>query len=929
MKADGKLKAVHRGGPVGFACLAGGFAMKFRWLLIFIISLGFAAALSGEEDAPRTSSRHLKWEPLPALPDALGVAGPFVGVHNEALIVAGGANFPVADGEDLWKVPKVWHDEAWVLTKTTEGKYNWRTGFKLARAVGYGACVNSPRGIVCIGGNDATSTFANVFLLKWDAELNSLSTSPLPDLPQPLVYGAAAIIGNTVYIAGGQTDQALTTATTFFARLNLSALDDAKGPKAEWEILPPWPGPARAFNLVAAQHNGFDDCIYVIGGRMQNPAITGDAGIVALADVYEFNPKSFDKAAFDAKADTYRGQGEFANPWRRRADAPRPIMAGTASAIGQSHIFILSGADGELMKRIAQDPEFAKTHPGFPKRTWAYHTITDTWIDAGASPSNQVTTPPARWGKGIIVASGEVKPRVRTTQVWLVTPVSPDRSFGAVNFAVLVLYLLAMVGVGIYFTRRNKNTDDYFRGGQRVVWWAAGCSIFATMLSSITYMAIPAKAYAQDWVYLMGNMMILAVAPIAVYLALPFFRRIDATSAYEYLQKRFNLPVRLFGSASFTIFHIFRMAIVMSLAGLALATVTPLTASQCVLIMGVLSIIYCTLGGVEAVIWTDTIQTFVLLGGALVCFIIMASGTDGGLGGLLDAATKHNKLHTFNFHWDATSTSLALWVVIIGAIGQNISSYTADQAVVQRYMTTPDQKRAARSIWFAAILAIPASFLFFGLGTGLFAFYQSNPDKLDATFMTDQIFPLFIADQVPVGLAGLIVAGIFAAAQSTISTSMNSTATAVVTDFLRPFNALTTERGYLNAARTVTLLLGILGTLLGLLFVDPSIKSLFDKFLMIIGLFMGVLGGLFAMGVLTKKCNGPGALIGVIVGAAVMFAMPYFTKISGYLYAAIGLTTCFGVGYFASLLLPVTQKDLAGLTIHKLGESSSGEEALR
>jgi SSS family transporter len=429
-------------------------------------------------------------------------------------------------------------------------------------------------------------------------------------------------------------------------------------------------------------------------------------------------------------------------------------------------------------------------------------------------------------------------------------------------------------------------------------------------------------------------MMILAVAPIAVYLALPFFRRIDATSAYEYLEKRFNRPVRLFGSGLFTIFQISRMAIVMTLAALALAAVTPLTAFQCVLMMGVLSIIYCTLGGVEAVIWTDTIQTVVLLAGALVCLLMVVRGLDGGWGELAGTTAEFNKLHVFNLHWDATSVYLAWWVVVFGALGQNISSYTSDQAVVQRYMTTPDEKRAARSIWMAALLSVPASFLFFGLGTALFAFYRAHPHRLDATLDTDAILPLFIADELPVGVAGLVVAGIFAAAQSTISTSMNSTATAVVTDFLRPFGAAeqepandgtepqlreaAAERRYLNAGRWLTLVFGVIGTAIALLFIDPSIRLRFDLYLKVLGLFMGVLGGLFALGVLTRRSNGPGALVGVMCGSALVVLLLLKSHVNGYLFAAIGIVTCFVIGYAASLLIPVRTKDISGLTIHGL-----------
>lgn len=841
--------------------------------------------LTGASVRAADESQMLQWNELPAMPDTLGVAGPFVGIDHEAVIVAGGANFP----KPVWESNKVWRDDAYVMIRKGDG-YKWLTGFKLDRPLAYGAAVSTGRGIVCMGGADAERVYANCFLLTWDPAAQQIRQTPLPDLPEPCAYGAAALIGEVVYLAGGQSGTTLDTALTNLWSLDLSKIDARDGSFA-WQALPAWPGPSRAFNLTLAQNNGFDDCVYVISGRR-----LGETGMRFLKDVYEYTPGS--------------------KTWRKRSDVPTCVMAGAGAAIGQSHLFVLSGADGSLMTKA---DELKDEHPGFPKRAWAYHTITDTWIDAGQTPINQVTTIAVREGRDMLLIGGEVRPRVRTTQAWRITPAAHGVRFGPVNFGVLVIYLLTMVGVGVYFARKNTSTDDYFRGGQKIPWWAAGCSIFATMLSSITFMAIPAKAYAQDWVYIVGNFMIPCVAPIAVFVALPFFRRIDATSAYEYLHKRFNLPVRLFGSGLFTMFHIFRMGIVMSLAALALASVTPMTPAQCVLIMGVLSIIYCTLGGIEAVVWTDTIQTFVLLGGALLCFILVMIDIDGGFGRFIDIAMTDRKMHMANFDFSPTSyMTMAIWVVVLGGLGQNISSYTADQAVVQRYMTTPDRDTAARSIWTNAVLTIPASLLFFGMGTALYVYYKTHPQLLDPTINTDQIFPLFISTRLPIGAAGLIVAGIFAAAQSTISTSMNSTATTLITDFMRPFDACKSERGYLNASRLLTLLLGVVGTLIGLLFVDPDNRSLFDKFLWVIGLFMGVLGGLFCLGILTQRASGLGAFVGVITGAATMALLNLYSPVHFYLYAAIGITVCFVVGYVTSLIGPAKLDEHAGLTIHSM-----------
>lgn len=848
---------------------------------LIVLTVCCLAAMLGPKLAAEDSIQ-LDWQRLPDLPDDLGVAGAFVGVHEDVLIVAGGANF----ARPVWDNEKRWHDSIYVLRRA-DGGYVWSNGGKLARPIGYGAAVSTRSGVLCIGGNDSQQTFRDVFLLTWDAAAQQIVRTEYPPLPRGCAYGQAVRVGDVVYLAGGQDDQELGSAMRNFWALDLTKRD--QGPAFAWEELEPWPGVSRAFSVTASQHNGYDDCIYVMSGRRQD----GDT-VQFLTDVWEFNLRT--------------------RAWRARADLPQPIAAGTGIGYGQSHILVLGGDDGQM---FFQADQLGDRHPGFPRSAWAYHTITDSWASAGTTPENLVATIPVMWNNRIILASGELRPRVRSAAIWSVQPVGRQHGFGVVNYSILFGYLAAMVGIGVYFASKNKSTDDYFRGGMQIPWWAAGCSIFATMLSSLTYTGVPSKAFAQDWVYSIGNFMIPVVAFVGVFVALPFYRRLNVTSAYEYLEQRFSRPVRWFGSASFALFHVFRMAVVMSLTGLALAVATPLTPAQSVLLMGVLSILYCTLGGVEAVIWTDTIQTFVLLGGAVVAIVTLVAGTDGGLAGAVSMAVEGDKFRIANFHGDITSAQLALWVVVLGGIGQNISSYTADQAVVQRYMTTPDQRRAARSIWTNAVMTIPATLLFFGMGTALFAFYRSHPGRLDPTITTDQIFPLFIALEMPIGLAGLIVAGIFSAAQSTVSTSMNSVATTVVTDFMRPFHACRSESGYLWCARGITLLTGVAGTTFGLVFVNPNIRSLFDAFLMIIGLFMGVLGGLFLLGVMTRRANAFGALTGALVGAAVMISIWRFTQVTGYLYAAIGITTCFVTGYLASLVggQTKTDEDLTGLTL--------------
>lgn len=954
------------------------------FLAVWLLAAGSAAAQAGDG--------HLVWRQLPELPDGagntqpptnLGMADPFVGVHQDALLVAGGANFPIPDGGGLWDKATFKHycDQIWVLTRHdrngdgefSDDEYTWHTtDTTLPSPRAYGACASTDRGVVCVGGMSQTfdaegnqvaaEAHKDAFLLRWDKKKQQVTRVELPPLPVASVNGGAAAIGQTVYVFAGQTGVDLDSAMQEVYALDLSRLSAAgKGSPAReheednggrdgpvWRKVLSLPGGPRAYAAVVAQHNGYNHCLYVIGGRRTandddpdpvHASLDGRSAWHLYRDVWEFCPARYTPDAHDANSGVYAGKGRLAAPWRRRADIqlrgqPTPRCAGTAVAIGPSHILLLSGATGEIVRdafgQRKVDWADYPDHPGFSREVLSYHTVTDTWIDAGQAPlmadpidgedhqvsANAVTTPAIKWGGDIILANGEVRPKVRSPKIWAVTLKPHERRFTSLDFVVLAVYLLAMVGVGFYFARKNKSTDDYFRGGQRIPWWAAACSIYATMLSSLTYTGLPAKVFAQDWVLLVGNGMILATVPVAVYLALPFFRQIDATSAYEYLDKRFNLPVRLFGSAMFILFHISRMGIIMALTALALSAAVPMTPVQCVLLMGVLCLIYCSLGGVEAVIWTDTIQTFVLLGGAVLCLAFIIHGS-GGPGAFIQTGMADQKFTAVIWDFSPTSyTILAIWVIVIGGMGQNISSYMADQAVVQRYMTTPDRKLAARSIWASGLMAVPTSALFFAIGTGLYVFYKMHPAELDPTIKTDQIFPLFIVNNLPIGVAGLIVAGIFAAAQSTVSTSMNSTATAVVTDFLRPFRACKSEKGYLNAARLFTLILGTLGTLAGLLFVSPDVRLLLDVYFKVIGMFMGLLAGLFVLGVLTRRATGFGATAGLCASFALSLVVWQFTKTEGYLYAAISIAGCLSVGYLASLVGPVQTKPLDGLTIH-------------
>ena len=489
-----------------------------------------------------------------------------------------------------------------------------------------------------------------------------------------------------------------------------------------------------------------------------------------------------------------------------------------------------------------------------------------------------------------------------------------DAGFGWINYSVLAIYLLLMVGIGAWCSRRNKNTDDFFRGGQRIPWWAAGFSIFATMLSSITFMAVPAMAYGADWYLFLANSYIL-ITPIVIYVFLPFYRRLNITSAYEYLEKRFNLAARMVASGLFVFFQTGRIAIVLYLPALALSTVSSFDLNSSILVMGVLCIIYTMMGGIEAVIWTDVVQTLVLVGGALFSLVLILSRLDISVAEAVRIGVDNQKFFE-GTDWSWNLMSGTAWTILIGSLFHNMFAYTASQDVVQRYITTRDEKSAAKAIWLNALISAPAQAVFFAIGTALFIFYKFNPGRLIDGITNDAIFPFFIVHEMPVGVAGLIVAGLFAAAQSSASSSMNSVATALVTDFYKRLKPDSTEKTNLLLARLLTLLTGAIGVAAALAVASSDLRSALEAYLNIIGLFGGTISGLFILGIVFRKANGFGAVTGALVSAIVVFLIRDF--IHFYAYAFVGIFTTVTVGLFSSFLAGKQDPGkLDGLTILK------------
>lgn len=804
----------------------------------------------------------------PAKPMSDAVSGHYAAWLMGELSTYGGCNFPdvpCADGGQ-----KVYYPQA------------------------YGASVQVPGGAVYLGGMNATTSLSEcVFLSAADGK-----STPISSLPKPLDNFAATYHGGMLWVAGGQSNGV--------PNREVYSLPYPSNATA-WSLAATLPDECRLQPCVVAQNTATGYALFVFGGYQ--PKGDSQEALVHTDGVY-------------MPIATLKKGGATPAQWKRTAPATinnnvnhpetihhssQALVGSTCATSGYSHVLFFGGVDHDIfLSAISgqQDSLYLRHQPEwyrFRKDVLTYHTITDSW---GILPGDSLLAragaclTPEVGGKGWSYSGGELMPGVRTTDVSHIE-VTNDKSFGWLNWTILIFYLVAMLLMGFYFMRKEKGADDFFKGGGRIPWWAAGISIYATMLSAITYMTIPAKAYTTNWTYYPMLWMILLISFPVIKYYLPYFRKLNVTSAYEILEQRFNLFTRLLASTLFCIFMIVRMAIVLYLPSLALTAVTGIDIYLCIVLMGLVTIIYCTMGGVEAVIWGDVIQGLILVFGAIFAVIYLAVNTEGGVMGCIDIALENDKLRLFD--WNNSWSQACWWVIIIGGLANNLISYTSDQTVIQRYLTTPDEKSAGRGILVNGLMSVFVSVAFYMIGTGLYTFYKTHPAELDVTMaQSDAIFPFFMMSQMPAGVAGALIAAIFAATMSTISSNINSVATAFSIDFWKRFRR-TTDSQLVVVARWASMVSGMVGLLLALFMATWDIQSFLDFFNEALGLLTSGLGGLFFIAVFMKRVKGYAALAGFVVGEAVVFWMSECTDANFFLFGATGMVVSIVVAWLLSI----------------------------
>ena len=818
----------------------------------------------------------------PAMPMDNAVSGHYAAWQMGGLSTYGGCNFPdvpCADGGQ-----KVYYPKA------------------------YGASVQVPGGAVYLGGMDATASLSDcTFLSATDG-----NSTPIAPLPKPLDNFAATYHNGMLWVAGGQTNGV--------PNRDVYSLP-YPGNATTWTLAATLPDECRLQPCVAVQNTATGYALFIFGGyqpktESQEALVHTDGVYMSIAALKKGNATQWKRTApaiVNVNEDDNDNENEGShpeathNPQLTTHNSYHAIVGSTCATSGYSHVLFFGGVDHDIfLSAISgqQDSLYLRHQPEwyrFRKDVLTYHTITDSW---GLLPGDELLAragaclTPEVGGKGWSYSGGELMPGVRSADVTHVE-VTNDKRFGWLNWTVLAIYLIAMLLMGFYFMRKENGADDFFKGGGRIPWWAAGISIYATMLSAITYMTIPAKAYTTDWTYYPMLWMILLISFPVIKYYLPYFRKLNVTSAYEILEQRFNLFTRLLASTLFSIFMIVRMAIVLYLPSLALTAVTGIDIYLCIVLMGLVTIIYCTMGGVEAVIWGDVVQGLILVFGAIFAVIYLAVNTEGGVMGCIDIALANDKLRLFD--WSNSWSQACWWVIIIGGLANNLISYTSDQTVIQRYLTTPDEKSAGRGILVNGVMSVFVSVAFYMIGTGLYTFYKTHPTELDVTMgQSDAIFPFFMMSQMPAGIAGALIAAIFAATMSTISSNINSVATAFSIDFWKRFRR-TTDSQLVVVARWASVVSGMIGLLLALLMATWDIQSFLDFFNEALGLLTSGLGGLFFIAVFMKRVKGYAALIGFVVGEAVVFWMSECTDANFFLFGATGMVVSIVVAWLLSI----------------------------
>lgn len=435
-----------------------------------------------------------------------------------------------------------------------------------------------------------------------------------------------------------------------------------------------------------------------------------------------------------------------------------------------------------------------------------------------------------------------------------------------IDLAIVVLYLVSLVWMGKWFGRRQTSTESYFVARRSVPAWAMGMSVMASLVSSVTFIAYPGSAYGGNWSLLVPGFMLLLVLLLVGSVIIPFYREAVGMSAYEYFGRRFGTPTRMYSSIAFVLGHFGKMGFVYYLVALTASTMTGWNIDVIIIVVGIVTVYYTFIGGIEAIIWTDVIQGFITWVGVVICLGYLLFVPPGGPSAVLGLAADNGKFSLGSMDWDFSKGTIP--VLLLYGFFWYLQKYTADQTIVQRYLVAKSDKSALKGVAYGALQTVPVWAVFMLIGTCTWSFFQLTGQTLPPHITKpDQMFPYFLSSQIPVGLAGLFMASLMAAA-TTLSSDLNSIAVVGVEDVYRYVRPAATDAQRLRMGKLLVSIFGLGGVVMAEIIIHSSGGAL-QTWFTVSAVLSGGLAGLFLLAFLSRRANRWGVYAGIVASLLV------------------------------------------------------------
>lgn len=507
------------------------------------------------------------------------------------------------------------------------------------------------------------------------------------------------------------------------------------------------------------------------------------------------------------------------------------------------------------------------------------------------------------------------------------------------DIAVLLLYFSVLFCMGFYFSRQNVDTERYFLGGRAFKGWVVGLSLVGTSISSITFLAYPGDAFKTAWLRYIPNLMLPIAILIAAYVFLPFFRQGQTITAYQYLEQRFGPSVRVYAATAFIIAQLVRVSMILYLISLVLQEITKLDSTTCILISGSIVAVYTIMGGIEAVIWTDVIQTIVLLLGGVVCLTIIVAELPGGFSQIFAVASQHDKFALAEMidgtvqpaSWGLSLSSKTATMMLFIGLTNWLTEYSSNQNTVQRFCAVESESEARKAMFICAACSLPIWAFFMFLGTALYVFFQQFPATAAAEILAgsrkaEEILPFFITHYLPPGLVGLVLAAALAAAMSSLDSSINAIATVSIVDIYRRHLASNrSEQHYLKTAWIIATCAAVIMMTGAIYLIHADTKTLQHTATILVSLLGGGLLGIYAIGFLTTKGDATSVWLGIagtmgftawtVLSSNQLLPTSLSVPFDLYYTGLMGNLLMFFLIYATSVVLVTSDRDLHGLTI--------------